>query len=153
MDGEMKILRLLCFLMMVSPAFAADDFGEGTKSSAQQLAGILKQHCPVANPSDQEAFDHCRKALFNSSEMEKLFAPRILWGRFDKSKPIWQHRLTSFDSKLWTGLYLPLMMFDGEYELKHDGRSYWAHLHMRTGFRGRLAPGQFSYPFWHDAAN
>ena len=144
--------RFAALAILASPVQAADGFGENTKAAAQRFLAILKTECPVAGTDSQEAFDHCRKALFASKDIEELFAPRVTWGGFDDTLPAWRQKNTTFDSKLWTSLYLPLMMFDGEYELKHDGISYWSHLHARAAFRGRLQPGQFPYPFWHAPA-
>src|SRR4051812_43613530 len=44
---------------------------------AQEAAAL----CPVSDPSDQNALDHCRLKLFNGSYLKRSLARIVLWGR------------------------------------------------------------------------
>src|SRR6267142_2241334 len=48
---------------------------------ASEVALELQQVCPPASPSDQAAFDRCRRSLFGDSALRRSLAPRLLWGR------------------------------------------------------------------------
>jgi len=48
-------------------------------------------------------------------------------------------------------MYVPLFMFNGKYTLNYVEREDRYQIRLQTAFRNRLAPGQFPYPFWHEA--
>src|SRR3954471_17257413 len=48
---------------------------------ASEVALELQQICPPAAPSDQAAFDQCRRSLFGDSALRRSLATRLLWGR------------------------------------------------------------------------
>jgi hypothetical protein len=48
-------------------------------------------------------------------------------------------------------MYLPLFMFDGTYSVSYSEPNGMYLARLGVGFRNRLQPGQFPYPFWHDA--
>jgi len=42
--------------------------------------------------------------------------------------------------------------FSGEHTLEYVDRERMYLIRLQAGFRNRLSPGQFPYPFWHDEA-
>jgi len=81
-------------------------------------------------------------------------APRLLWGRRhqDPGAALKETNLTQFAPDVIAGLYLPLFMFNGEHSTEYVEREGRYLIRLRAGFRNRLPPGQFPYPFWHDEA-
>ena len=59
--------------------------------------------------------------------------------------------LTQFAPEAWTGLYAPLFMFDGTWRLDYDEGERLYRARLGALFRNALDPGQYPYPFWHDA--
>ncbi|HWH47666.1 MAG TPA: hypothetical protein VN664_07695, partial [Burkholderiales bacterium] len=57
------------------------DLADQIGRMASEVAGELQQVCPPASPSDQAAFDRCRRSLFGDSALRRSLAPRLLWGR------------------------------------------------------------------------
>jgi hypothetical protein len=119
---------------------------------AAGLAGELAAHCPVAAPGDQAAFDVCRKGLYQDSLLRRSLSEYVLWGRQrDPSAALKDTNLTQFAPDVLAGLYLPLFMFDGQYEVSFVESEGLYRIRLHTAFRNRLTPGQFPYPFWHEA--
>ena len=141
----------LIALSLSAPVQAQESFGPEIMANANRLVAVLKDACPIAAPDNQEAFDRCRKALYESQELAALFAPDLQWGGAKPDVPVWELKLTHFDSTLFRSLYLPLFMFDGGYTMTHEGQSSWVRLKLHATFRNGLALGQFPYPFWHTA--
>jgi hypothetical protein len=139
-------------------ACAADDdlpdLDEQVDRMASEVALELQRVCPPASPSDQAAFDKCRRSLFGDSALRRSLAPRLLWGRRhqDASAMLKETNLTQFAPDVIAGLYLSLFMFSGEYTLEYVDPERMFLIRLQAGFRNRLAPGQFPYPFWHDEA-
>ncbi|MDI1259939.1 hypothetical protein [Aquabacterium sp.] len=123
------------------------------EKSVEKLTNQLKQLCPLADPASQSAFDQCRQALFTDSLLKQaMVKPVVLWGRRkDAELPLKETHLTEFDPGILTGLYIPLFMFDGKYKITYVEREKLFLATLGVGFRNRLQPGQFPYPFWHDA--
>jgi hypothetical protein len=121
---------------------------------AADLAADLFRLCPPAQPGDQAAFDRCRQGLYQDSMLRRDLAPRVLWGRVhkDPATNLKETNLTQFAPDVLAGMYLPLFMFNGRHTFEYDTRENLFLVRMETAFRNRLAPGQFPYPFWHDAA-
>jgi len=121
---------------------------------ASEVALELQRVCPPASPSDQVAFDKCRGSLFGDSALRRSLAPRLLWGRRhqDAGAMLKEMNLTQFAPDVIAGLYLSLFMFSGEHTLEYVDRERMYLIRLQAGFRNRLAPGQFPYPFWHDEA-
>jgi hypothetical protein len=128
------------------------DRGEQVEILAAELALELQRLCPPASPSDQAAFDRCRRDLFGDSA--RNLSPRLLWGRRhqDAGAALKDTNLTQFAPDVIAGLYLPLFMFSGEHSAEYVDREGMYLIRLRAGFRNRLPPGQFPYPFWHDEA-
>ncbi len=141
-------------LLASMPCAAAEDpeLEAAIQRDVGVMAGRLAQLCPVADAASQSAFDVCRKGLFTSIQVQAALAPITLWGRQrDRITLVKDAHLTQFAPEVLTGLYMPLFMFDGTYSVSYseDNGLYLAKL--GVGFRNRLQPGQFPYPFWHDA--
>jgi len=130
------------------------DLGDQVELMASEVALELQRVCPPASPSDQPAFDKCRGSLFGDSALRRSLAPRLLWGRRhqDAGAMLKETNLTQFAPDVMAGLYLSLFMFSGEHTLEYVDRERMYLIRLQAGFRNRLAPGQFPYPFWHDEA-
>src|SRR2546425_8407250 len=91
---------------------------------ASEVALELQQVCPPASPSDQAAFDRCRRSLFGDSALRRSLAPRLLWGRRnqDAGAALENTNLTQFAPDVITGLYLSLFMYSGEYSTEYVER-------------------------------
>ena len=59
--------------------------------------------------------------------------------------------LTQFGGEVLSGLYLPLFMFNGRYRVEYDATEARYRARLEAVFRNNLMPGQYPYPFWHDA--
>ena len=123
----------------------------------ERLVATLTQEaatlCPLSDPSDQHALDRCRSALFNDSYFKRSLARIVLWGR---PSPVPGARLkdttlTQFGGEVLSGLYLPLFMFNGRYRVEYDATEARYRARLEAVFRNNLMPGQYPYPFWHDA--
>src|SRR3954465_1681813 len=150
------LLLLAAFLAAGAPDSAAD-LRAGADQSGQMASEValeLQQICPPASPSDQAAFDRCRRSLFGDSALRRSLAPRLLWGRRnqDAGAALKDTNLTQFAPDVLAGLYLPLFMYSGEYSTEYVGRERLYLVRLRAGFRNLLPPGQFPYPFWHEEA-
>src|SRR2546423_5242053 len=148
---------LLAALLGADAAVIDDDLPDLTEQIAQvayEVALELQQLCPPASPSDQAAFDRCRRSLFADSALRRNLAPRLLWGRRnqDAAAALIDTNLTQFAPDVIAGLYLSLFMFSGEYTVEYVERERLYLIRLRAGFRNLLQPGQFPYPFWHEEA-
>ncbi len=117
-----------------------------------EMAAYLAKLCPMADVANQAAFDACRKGLFTSTQMQRTLSPVTLWGRQrDPGALVKDSQLTQFAPEVLSGLYFPLFMFDGSYSVSYSEANAMYLAKLGVGFRNRLQPGQFPYPFWHDA--
>lgn len=132
------------------PALAGDQPGPSSAVVARALVAELAAACPPADPSSQPSFDTCRDRLYHSPTLKQMFYPRVTWGGWQANVPVRDLKLTTFDRDLFIGLYLPLFVFSGEFEIvESPGRTDWKDIRVRAAFRDRLPPGQYPYPFWH----
>src|SRR6476661_1714733 len=148
---------LLTAFLAADAAEVDDDLPDLTDQIAQMASEValeLQQVCPPASPSDQAAFDRCRRSLFGDSALRRNLAPRLLWGRRnqDAGVALKDTNLTQFAPDVIAGLYLSLFMFSGEYSTEYVERERLYLIRLRAGFRNLLQPGQFPYPFWHEEA-
>jgi hypothetical protein len=148
---------LLTTFLAVDAAEIDDDLPDLADQIAQMASEValeLQQICPPASPSDQAAFDRCRRSLFGDSALRRSLAPRLLWGRRnqDAGAALKNTNLTQFAPDVIAGLYLSLFMYSGEYSTEYVERERLYLIRLRAGFRNLLPPGQFPYPFWHDEA-
>ena len=149
---------LLAASVVVAGVLATEDdlpdLGEQIETMASRIALELQAVCPPASPSDEAAFDSCRRSLFGDSALRRNLAPRLLWGRRnqDAGAALKDTNLTQFAPDVLAGLYLPLFMYSGEHSVEYVERERLYVIRLRAGFRNLLPPGQFPYPFWHDEA-
>jgi hypothetical protein len=150
-----NITGLAIFLGLSGPlAHAAQDLPVSSiQQTVEKFTAEWKQRCPIADPSSQSAFDQCRQGLFNDSLIKQSLAqPTVLWGRQkDPALALKETSLTQLAPDILTGLYMSLFMFDGQYKISYNEREKMYLAVLSVGFRNRLQPGQFPYPFWHDA--
>ena len=148
---------LLTAFLAADAAQIDDDLPDLTDQIAQMASEValeLQQVCPPASPSDQGAFDRCRRSLFGDSALRRSLAQRLLWGRRnqDAGAALKNTNLTQFAPDVIAGLYLSLFMYSGEYSTEYVERERLYLIRLRAGFRNLLPPGQFPYPFWHEEA-
>jgi len=155
-----KILRAgwaataLAAMLCCAGAVAQDASADRARAEARaaEIAAEMASLCPVAEPGDQAAFDACRKGLFGASALRRTLSGFTLWGRQrDPKQALKQTKLTQFGPDVLTGMYVPLFMFNGNYTVEHVASEGLYQIRLQTAFRNRLAPGQFPYPFWHEA--
>jgi len=123
------------------------------EATVRDLALELSAVCPLVHPGNQRAFDECRQALFHDSTLRRTVNTILLWGR-PHPKPgevLKDTNLTQFAPEVWTGLYAPLFMFDGTWSLRYDEGERLYQARLGALFRNALDPGQYPYPFWHNA--
>src|SRR5437867_3315764 len=145
-------------LLAVSGASTAQSVprAEDTRRVEQLVATLAQEAatlCPLSDPGDQDALDRCRLALFKNSFFKRSLARIVLWGR---PSPVPAGRLkdttlTQFGAEVLSGLYLPLFMFNGRYRVEYDATEARYRARLEGVFRNNLMPGQYPYPFWHDA--
>jgi hypothetical protein len=139
------------------PAWSAtaapvDDTRQRAEKVAAQIATELARMCPAADPADQAAFDACRAGLYRGSEFKRSLNDFVLWGRQrDPKLALKDAKLTQFAPDVLSGMYVPLFMFDGNYRVSYVERENLYEIRLQTAFRNGLPPGQFPYPFWHEA--
>lgn len=150
-----KVLLLLPCGFASSPSAAQSEARSAVPRAevvAASLAGELSHLCPATDPGSQAAFDVCRRGLYQSRLMRAQLPDYVLWGRQrDPTTPLKETRLTQFGPDVFTGMYISLFMFNGKYSVDWVEREGHCLIRLQTAFRNRLQPGQFPYPFWHDA--
>ena len=157
----MRILRRSAFVLLVlglAGASAAQSTppAEAVRRVERLVATIAQEAamlCPLSDPGDQGALDRCRVALFKDSYFKRSLARIVLWGR---PSPVAGARLkdtnlTQFGAEVLSGLYLPMFMFNGRYQVTYDTTEARYRARLEGVFRNNLIPGQYPYPFWHDA--
>src|SRR6266852_7958752 len=134
------------------PAPRAEDMQrvERLVATIAQEAATL---CPLSDPGDQQALDRCRSTLFKDSYFKRCLARIVLWGRPSPAPDgrLRDTTLTQFGAEVLSGLYLPLFMFNGQYRVEYDTNEVRYRARLEAVFRNDLMPGQYPYPFWHDA--
>ena len=90
---------------------------------ASEVALDLQHICPPTSPSDQSAFDRCRRSLFGDLALRRSLAPRLLWGRRnqDAAAALKDTNLAQFAPDVIAGLY-SLFMYSGEYSTEYVER-------------------------------
>jgi hypothetical protein len=132
------------------------DAQESQRGAVEHFFGTLIRQtataCPLTSPADQVALDRCRATLYGDSAFRRGLAPVVLWGRpSPDGKRLRDTNATQFGSDVLSGLYVPLFMFTGEYEISFDPTERLYRARVPALFRNALDPGQYPYPFWHDA--
>lgn len=147
---------ILCAVAMAPSlgASAPQDVGalQQAESVARQIAAEMVRLCPAAEPGDQAAFDACRAGLYRGSQFKSSLQDYVLWGRQrDPKVALKDTKLTQFAPDILAGMYVPLFMFNGKSSVNYVEREGLYEIRLQVAFRNGLAPGQFPYPFWHDA--
>jgi hypothetical protein len=138
-------------MSLLTTVSAQDDIKSKVEQRAQLIAQELAQFCPAADPGDQKAFDKCRNSLFNQSQFRSSLPDFVLWGRQrNVNTTLKDSKLTQFAPDVFSGLYASLFMFNGKHTVEFVPRENLYLIRFQTGFRNRLEPGQFPYPFWHE---
>ena len=140
----------------LATAVGAASAQESPRAAVEHLVGTVVRQtaaiCPVVSPDDQAALDRCREALYRDSAFRRSLAPIVLWGRpSPDGKRLKETNLTQFASDVLSGLYLPMFMFANDVDVAFDPRERLYRARVPALFRNALDPGQYPYPFWHDA--
>jgi hypothetical protein len=140
-------------LALAAGAQGADDPPTPIEATVRQLALELSTACPIADPGDRKALDACRQGLFHDSLLRRSLDTILLWGRPhpQPGASLKDTALTRFGPEVWTGLYAPLFMFDGDWRIDYDDNQKLYRATLGALFRNALEPGQYPYPFWHNA--
>ena len=147
----------LVVLLVVGTSGGQSSPGAEDKRRIERFVATLAQEaailCPLGDPGDQEALDRCRAALFRDSYFKRNLARIVLWGRpgAAPNTRLKDTTLTQFSGEVLSGLYLPLFMFNGNYRVDYDPIEARYRARLEGLFRNNLIPGQYPYPFWHDA--
>ena len=145
-----KSLLVLCVAGAAVAAPAPDD--KKAARLAAQLAAELARACPVVDPADMAAHNNCREGLFFGSSLKGSLADFVLWGRQrNTSMALKETPLTQFGPDVVTNMYLPLFMFNGRHSVEYVEAEGLYRIRLQTAFRNRLPPGNYAYPFWHEA--
>jgi hypothetical protein len=142
-----------CCLALALEASAQDHDAARPRieTTVRQLAQELSAVCPLADPADQTALEACRRALFTGSLLRQNLDNILLWGRPKPGESLKNTTLTQFAPEVWTGLYAPMFMFDGTWRIDYNASEQLYRARLGALFRNALDPGQYPYPFWHDA--
>ncbi|MEK8033572.1 hypothetical protein AACH06_22350 [Ideonella sp. DXS29W] len=141
-----------CMPVLAQAPADADATQTKVIQAAAQIADELSRLCPVAGPADQAAFDKCRAGLFRDSRFKRSLQSFVLWGRQrDPAAKLVDTKLTQFGPDVLAGMYVPLFMFNGQFSVNYVEREKLYQIRLETAFRNGLPPGQFPYPFWHEA--
>lgn len=141
-----------CVLVLPSAATAVRVADAGVERDVGLMAAHLAALCPKADAASQPAFDTCRKGMFTSNQVHGTLSSFTLWGRQkDPNILLKDASLTQLAPDVLTGMYMPLFMFDGSYSVSYSEQNGLYLARLGVGFRNRLQPGQFPYPFWHES--
>jgi hypothetical protein len=147
-----RLALVASFILAAGPLAAQQSPDARIDGAVRAVVSQLAADCPLADAGDQAAFDRCRGKLFGESKFRQLLSPITLWGRQrDAKMPLKDTKLTQFAPDVLAGMYVPLFMFDGNYKLRFDDKEKLWLATLGVGFRNRLQPGEFPYPFWHEA--
>jgi hypothetical protein len=149
-----RLLGFVASCLMLAIGASAQDHDAArsrVETTVRQLAQELSAACPLADPADQTALEACRRALFTGSLLRRSLDNILLWGRPKPGESLKNTSLTQFAPEAWTGLYAPMFMFDGTWRLDYDESEQLYRARLGALFRNALDPGQYPYPFWHDA--
>ena len=150
-----RVLMVLALaaLPMWATAQPSDEAQAKVETKIAKMATQLAALCPLAAPGDQAAFDRCRFALFRDADLRQALGDILLWGRPDPNPDakLKDTTLTQFAPEVWSGLYAPLFMYDGRWTVAYHPGEKLYRAQIGAVFRNALAPGEYPYPFWHNA--
>ncbi len=153
--SKVRLIWLGICVLVCAMAIGADA-QDSQRGAVEHFIGTMVRQtataCPLTSPADQAALDLCRAALFGDSSFRRGLAPVVLWGRpSPDGRRLRDTNLTQFAPDVLSGLYMPMFMFTGEYEIGFDPTERLYRARVPALFRNALDPGQYPYPFWHDA--
>jgi hypothetical protein len=150
--AALLMVLAVCGASTAQSAPRAED-AQGVERLVATLSQEASTLCPLSDPGDQDALDRCRSALFNDSYFKRSLGRIVLWGRPSPAPGtrLKDTTLTQFGREVLSGLYLPLFMFNGRYRVEYDASEARYRARVEAVFRNNLVPGQYPYPFWHDA--
>ncbi|WP_447968962.1 heme-binding domain-containing protein [Nitrospira sp. M1] len=116
---------------------------------AETLANNILAACPLSDPGDVTAHDRCADTLTTSSIFKTRMHEPFLWGgqKAPGDYKTYHTHVTRFNPLLFRKLYLSLFMFEGSYQVDHDGELLAYRFPVQ--FRNQLPDGEYPYPFWH----
>lgn len=128
---------------------------------AERIAKQLIAASPVVDPANAAARDEAGCRLADCADLMEAAGTRILWGGFNPAQGYdpdayrlidtsddTAFQLTELNPTVWAKLYLSTFMFKGAYTMRTEGR--FTVLELEAEFRGKLDPGEYPYPFWHN---
>lgn len=122
---------------------------------AAKIMAELAAMCPVKPVGELVALKACRDGLFRAdSAFRSNLKSYILWGRppgGDINATLKDFRATQFGNDVFTGVYAPLWMWDGKYDVEYVVKDKIYRITASAAFRNELDYGQYPYPFWHEA--
>lgn len=151
----MRSATLLAALALAAPADAqqAPQVPQSVASLARAIAAELVMQCPLSEADDASAFEGCRTALGEGSVLRGALPERVLWGREAAADAApGRGGLTQLAPEVWTRLYAPLFMFNGNHRVEWMPAENQFVIRLEAAFRNRLPQGLFPYPFWHEQA-
>jgi hypothetical protein len=151
----LRSAALLAALALAAPADAqqAPQVPPAVASLARAIAAELVMQCPLSDADDASAFEGCRTALGEGSVLRAALPERVLWGREAAADAaLRQSSLTQLAPEVWTRLYAPLFMFNGNHRVEWMAAENQFVIRLEAAFRNRLPQGLFPYPFWHEQA-
>jgi hypothetical protein len=150
--SAVSVLCLAAWLPVAARAVPDPQVQAVAEAAAKAIAAELAGACPVVDPGDAKAFEACRQRMFRSAALRQALPDFVLWGRQrDPNMALKDSRLTQFGPDVFSSMYVPLFMFDGRYAVSYVASEDSYLIRLPTAFRNRLAPGEYPYPFWHDA--
>jgi len=141
-------LAVISLCWSATPSYAARSQSE-LELIAAKLAADLSGACPQSSYGDTKAFQACAASLTQAADLP--FAPEVLWGGDQPSLRIKKRKLTTFNSRVFRTMYLPLMSFTGRFSVDRDEKEKLDVIKLEAYFRNELPAGEYPYPFWHSA--
>lgn len=120
-------------------------------SLPERIADELAAASPLTAPNDSAARDAAAVRLTGCREFRAAAGEKVIWGGFDPAKGYdpKAYLLTEFEPLVWLKVYASTLMFTGEREVRKEGP--FTLLELKAKFRSQLDPGDYPYPFWHNA--
>ncbi len=157
-----RTIKLACALTLLAPVGGALAANPVVKAEpwevewSEYVGGEMIREaaaaCPLVETPTSADFDSCRAALFKSKYLQENFRDFILWGGGTPGTAVEHLSLTQFGSQVWQGLYMSLFMYTGNYKTEHLEDQNRILVRAEAVFRDEMKPGEYPYPFWHEAS-
>jgi len=139
----------LAALFFAGPAHA-DPAQSDLAHSAASIASGLAALCPRTPAASVDAHTACARGLRNAAFIQ--FVPNgLLFGADQPDRRLSKKQLTHLKPEIFQFLYLSLFSFTGRWSITMDERDEVGVIHIEAYFRNAMPPGEFPYPFWHNA--